>query len=277
MKIVENQKSNLLLVIIGFVLLAAIGGSCSFYSNSKSQDGKSNANNSNTNKRDPEAQIKLYDAAPPGSQPPNTLGSPASPVVVEEFADFQCPTCALVYTKMKEINKIYGSRIKFIYRNFPLSQIHAHAYDAAIAAEAAGNQGKFWAMQDQLFSNQKEWSNSPDAKKLFEDYAQKIGLDLPKFQSDTLAITTKSRIDLDIERGHALKIQGTPTIFINKKEIPFELMDVGPLQRIIDSELQKANGQTTNQTQSNQTTNEKPAVQTTNGSAENSSKPDEKK
>ncbi len=201
--------------------------------------------NSSANKKagDAAAALALYQSAPSGAQPPNQLGASTLPVTVEEFADFQCPTCAVVHTKMKEINSLYSGRIKFIYRNFPLP-MHKNAYDASTAAEAAGLQGKFWAMQDQLFTNQAAWSNSNEARKLFEEYAVKIGLDTNKFQADMMGLQTKKRVDDDLARGRALGISGTPTIYINGNKLAFEQMEVSQMRQIIDAELAKAGSQT---------------------------------
>lgn len=241
----QKNSSNLPLVIIGLVLVAAIGGGWWLYSRSKAQPVKTNTNSSTANKPavDNRAALELYAKAPAGAQPANMLGSQSATVVVEEFADFQCGTCAAVHPKLKEINSIYSGRIKFIYRNFPLTQIHKNAYEAAVAVEAAGMQGKFWAMQDQLFSNQQAWSNSNDARKLFEEYAQKIGLNVPQFQSDVLGLPAKNRVNKDLERGLALGINGTPTVFINGVRIGAEQIDVNTMRQFIDAELQRANSQ----------------------------------
>ncbi|CAA9406444.1 MAG: hypothetical protein AVDCRST_MAG74-1971 [uncultured Pyrinomonadaceae bacterium] len=252
MKQVQTQKNNnskLPLAIIGLVLVAAIAGGWWFYSSSKTQPAKTNTNSANKKPSyDPAAAQALYARAPAGAQPANVLGAPSATVTVEEFADFQCPTCATVHTKMKELNSLYGGRIKFIYRNYPLTQMHKNAYEAASAAEAAGLQGKFWAMQDQLFTNQKTWSNSAEARKLFEEYANKIGLDIAKFQTDIVSVPVKTRIDADMSRGTALKITGTPSVFINGRQLAIEEMEVNTMRQIIDAEMQKANAQT----QSNQ-------------------------
>lgn len=250
----QNNKSNLPLLIIGLVLIAALGGGWWLYSRSKAEPLKSNANNASPKRTpDTEAARRIYNEAAakaPGAQPPNALGAPTATVVIEEFADFQCPTCASVHTKMKEINSLYAGRIKFIYRNFPLTQIHKNAYEAALASEAAGAQGKFWAMQDQLYTNQKEWSNSAEARKLFEGYAAKIGLDAAKFQTDMAALPTKTRVDNDMARGQALKLTGTPSVFINGNELAVEQMEVNTMRQYIDAELRKTSG---GQTQPNQT------------------------
>ncbi len=249
----ENKsKSSLPIVIIGLVLLAAIAGGWYLYQNSKAAPVKTASGNTNKKKDDTSA-LKNYQSAPPGAQPANMLGSPNATVTVEEFADFQCPTCAAVHSKMKEINSIYGNRIKFIYRSFPLTQIHKNSYDAATAAESAGMQGKYWDMQNQLFGNQQAWSNSSEARKLFSEYAQKIGLDVNKFETDMLGLATKSRVDLDIARGRALNITGTPTIFINGRPLAFEQFDVAPMRQVIDAELQRAQAGAVQTSGANQT------------------------
>lgn len=193
------------------------------------------------------------------------LGSPSAAVTIEEFADYQCPTCATVHGKMKEINSLYSGRIKFIYRSFPLTQIHKNSYDAALAAEAAGQQGKYWAMQDQLFTNQQAWSNSTEVRKIFDDYAQKIGLDVTKFQTDMVALPTKTRVDNDLQRGRALNITGTPTVYINGKELPVAQIEVNQMRQIIDSELQKASSQSQPVQPANKTVN--PTNQATNAAS----------
>ena len=244
-----NNNSNLPLAIIGLVLIAAIGGGWWLYSRSKAQPVKSNTNSAASRPTpDNRAALDSYRNAPAGAQPANMLGSAAATVTVEEFADFQCGTCAAIHPKMKEINSLYSGRIKFIYRNFPLTQIHKNAYQAAIAAEAAGTQGKFWAMQDQLFANQQAWANAADAPKRFEEYAQKIGLDAAKFQMDMAGLPAKNRVDADLQRGLALGVGGTPTVYINGVKLAFEQMEINQMRQIIESELQKASVQTqTNQ------------------------------
>ena len=267
----KNNNSNLPLAIIGLVLVAALVGGWWFYSNSKASPVKSNTNSPIKKQPiDEEARRQAYNEVAiksPGAQPANMLGSPTATVTIEEFADFQCPTCASVHSKMKEINALYSGRIKFIFRNFPLTQVHKNAYDAAVAAEAAGMQGKFWAMQDQLFSNQKAWSDSPEARKIFEEYAQKIGLDVARFQNDMLGLPAKTRVDADLQRARALNVSGTPTVYINGREVPFEQTGVEMMRQVIDAELQKASNQSQPLQPASQTVN--PANQSV--SAANSS------
>lgn len=232
----SSSSSVLPLIIIAVVLGAAIAGAYYLYSNSQASvnSNKNSATASNSG-RTPQTATN----APPGATPPNMLGSPTAAVTVEEFADFQCPSCATSHPVMKEVQQVYGSRIKFIFRHFPLS-MHDKAYEAAVAAEAAGEQGKFWAMQDQLFSNQQTWANSPNYRQLWVEYAQKIGLDVDKFQTAMAGIATKNRVDQDAARARGMGVSSTPTVYVNGRSIPYPELKVASLRQIIDAELQQA-------------------------------------
>lgn len=185
--------------------------------------------------------------APVGAQPPNMKGSPNAIVTIEEFADFQCPLCASVYGVMNQVHAAYGSRIKFIYRNFPLTQIHKNSYDASVAAEAAylQDQNKFWDMQNQLFTNQTAWANLPDPRPTFKGYAEKIGLDVAKWENDVAGLLAKNRVNADMDRGKALNIGGTPTIYINGQPLTNQQMNFEVIKAIVDAELAKGPAQNT--------------------------------
>lgn len=219
-------------IYLGLILfgVAAFVAGCS--------DNKKPANNGTTANR-PVTTQTVNPSAPVGAQPPNMLGNPNATVTIEEFADFQCPTCATIHKVLKNVQAAYGSRIKFIFRNYPLLQIHKNAYDAAVASEAAGRQGRFWDMQNLIFENQTAWSNSTDARTVFAGYAEKLGLDVERFKSDIAGFEAKQRVDRDIERGRALNVNSTPTIFINGQSVPFEQMNLEMLRQIIDAELAK--------------------------------------
>lgn len=230
----KNNSTALPLIIIVLVLVGVVGGAWYLYSQSKLA--------ANTNAKPGATPVKAATPnlnAPVGANPPNMLGSPTATVTVEEFADFQCGSCGATHPVMKEIQSTYGSKIRLIFREFPLT-MHEKAYDAAVAAEAAGMQGKFWQMQDQLFTNQQTWSSpSADHKKMWSEYAEKIGLDVQQWQNDIAGMSAKSRVDQDMQRGKALNVGSTPSIYINGELVPFPESNVAGLRRLIDAELQK--------------------------------------
>ena len=233
----KTQSNSTPLLIIGVVFVIALLGGWYLYSSSKSSPATKT--NSTTPGTTPSRSAMIPQNAPPGATPPNMLGSPTAAVTVEEFADFQCPSCGATHPIMKQIQSMYGSRIKFIFRNFPLP-MHDKSYDAAVAAEAAGMQGKFWDMHNQLFTNQKAWSADPNFREVWAGYAQKIGLDVEKWKNDMAGLPAKSRVDLDLQRGRGLSINTTPTVFINDKQVPYAEVTVDGLKQIIDAELQNA-------------------------------------
>lgn len=240
MKNVKNDPkmgSGVPLAIIVIVLIAAVAAGYYFYNSSKTPTNTNRQIAGNTNKQPTATPANL----PLGAQPPNSMGPQTADVTFEEYADFQCPQCGATHPLVKEMQSTYGSRVKFVFRNFPLAiPAHDKAYEAAVAAEAAGLQGKFWAMQDQLFSNQNAWSNNPNYRQLWADYAKNIGLDVDKFQADAIGLQAKTRVDDDLKRGRALGVNSTPTIYINGLAVPFQDFNSAALRNHIDTELQKA-------------------------------------
>jgi protein-disulfide isomerase len=178
----------------------------------------------------------------PGAQPPHARGLASAPVTIEEFGDFQCPPCGALHPTLKTLETEFGpTRLRVIYRHFPLVPAHAHALAAARASEAAALQGKFWEMHDMLFENQKAWADAFDSKTIFEGYATKLGLNIEMFRRDIGTEAVERRIFLDGKRAHALGVQGTPTAIMNGREIPFEvLMQVDRLRTVINNELAAA-------------------------------------
>jgi len=143
-------------------------------------------------------------------------GKPDAPVTLEEFGDFQCPPCGQFAGFAEELLKEYDSRLRVVFRNFPLPG-HEHAREAALAAEAAGFQGKFWEMHDTLYKEQTAWSKAPNTRELFESYASTLGLNMDQFKKDMDSDKAKERVDSDHALGDSLGIKVTPTLFINKR------------------------------------------------------------
>src|SRR5437667_10091666 len=104
---------------------------------------------------------------------PHIRGNPDAPVTPEEYGDFQCPPCGMFSTFLGQLENEYDSRLRVVFRNFPLT-MHEHAREAALAAEAAGLQGRFWEMHDVLYREQETWSKAPNVRELFESYAGTI-------------------------------------------------------------------------------------------------------
>jgi protein-disulfide isomerase len=233
----KKTSSATPIIIIAVVLIIALAGSFLLYRASTAKPTTQKTPTPMSNK--PAATPPVN--APAGALPPNMLGSPTATVTVEEFADYQCPTCAAKYPMAKEIISAYGNRIKFIYRNFPLAiAAHDKAYAASVAAEAAREQNKFWDMQSQLFTNQASWTAATDFPKILDEYAQKIGLDVEKFKNDMAGLQVKQRVDADLARGRALGVNSTPSFFVNGKSVPFEQVEINSMRQIIDAELLKA-------------------------------------
>jgi protein-disulfide isomerase len=152
-------------------------------------------------------------------------GNPDAPVTLEEFGDFQCPPCGQFAVFTEELLREYDSRLRVVFRNFPLPG-HEHAREAALAAEAAGFQGKFWEMHDTLYREQETWSKAPNVRELFESYAGTIGLDVDQFKKDMDGDKARERVDSDHTLADSLGIKMTPTLFINNR--PVEPKDKNP-------------------------------------------------
>lgn len=146
-------------------------------------------------------------------------GNPEAKIVLIEYSDFQCPACAYYFPLIKQLLEQKSEKILFVYRHFPLSQIHPNALLAAYAAEAAGNQGRFWEMSEKLFLNQEQWAESKQAKQLFLNYAGELGLDQNRFLTDLASEKVKDKVFRDLQSAFLLRLKGTPTFFLNGKEL----------------------------------------------------------
>ncbi|QQS40769.1 MAG: thioredoxin domain-containing protein [Acidobacteriota bacterium] len=233
-----EKKSNLApFVIIGLIFVATIAGIYYITQTGDRSTGNTATNTAgNSNSGSQTAQpLANYATAPPGASPAHYKGSEGAPVIVEEFADFQCPTCAVVHPRMNEVVSRFGTKIKFVFRNYPLTTIHRNAYDASVAAEAAGFQNKFWEMQNLLFQNQSRWSTAPQPRPLFEEYATTLGLDVEKFKNDMAGFAAKGRVDEDMRRARALNLTGTPSILVNGK--PVNGYETAIIAQAVETEL----------------------------------------
>jgi protein-disulfide isomerase len=134
-----------------------------------------------------------------------------APITLVEYGDYECPYTGMAYPIVRELIREFGNdKIRFVFRNFPLNDIHPHAQHAAEAAEAAAAQEKFWQMHDYLFEHQK----ALDDGHLLE-YAQKIGLEIHKFKNEVSRHLYAPLIEQSLKGGIDSGVEGTPTFFIN--------------------------------------------------------------
>jgi protein-disulfide isomerase len=136
-----------------------------------------------------------------------------------EFLDFECPSCRSIHPVVEELRAEFGNRITFVNRHFPLS-VHPNSGQAALAAEAADQQGKYQEMANRLFETQQEWAGKQQSQApLFRTYAEGLGLDLAAFDAAVADPATEERVLADIADGEALGVKGTPTFFLNGEKL----------------------------------------------------------
>jgi protein-disulfide isomerase len=171
----------------------------------------------------------------PRASPEWNVGKRNAPVVIEVFSDYECRRCAIFNPELKRVQKKYGERVRIVFREFPLTQIHGKALLAAQAAEAAGLQGKYFEMNDALFSRASEWKESRNPEEQFVSYARDLKLNLKRFRADVTGPQVQERIRLDVERARFLNLPGTPTVVINGGVTLHE--DLANLDSEIDAKL----------------------------------------
>jgi protein-disulfide isomerase len=137
-------------------------------------------------------------------------GPATAPVTLVEYGDYECPYCGRAHVVVEEVRRIAGDTLRFVFRNFPLSQIHPHALLAAEAAEAAGAQGSFWEMHDRLFEHQDRLSERDLIL-----HAEALGLDVTRFAAELLEHVHAPRVREDFLGGVRSGVNGTPTFFVN--------------------------------------------------------------
>ena len=235
------MKKFLPFAIIIVVLAAAVGLSLVVL---KGKGGATNSNATFANNGPTNAV-----ANPPANQPsqasagltkPNVRVS--SPVVIEEYGDYQCPPCGQLYPELKQIEHEYGNQVQIVFHHFPLARIHKNAMIAAHAAEAARNQNKFWEMHDKLYRNQAQWADAGDPLPVFIAYAKELGLKIDQFTSDLQSNLIDQRISADIQRGTSMGVTGTPTVFLDSHLVRYEATNADGLRRGINILLEQKAG-----------------------------------
>lgn len=172
----------------------------------------------------PRATIPLEAADP-------AVGTTAAKITIVEFSDFQCPYCLRAAPTLKQLRQTYGDKVRVVWKDFPLTQIHPEAFKAAEAGHCAADQGKFWEYHDKLFASQQ--ALQPE---FLKQYAREMGMDATKFDACLDASTYSERVRDSVAAGAQVGVSSTPTLYVNGRRLegaqPYEV-----LAAVIDEEL----------------------------------------
>jgi protein-disulfide isomerase len=207
-------------IVAGVFFIAAGAGMSLFFWKEHAQEAKTPSSKNETT----------------GAEPAHIRGSLTARVRIEEFGDFQCPSCAALSPALNQAEQKYRGKLCVIFRQFPLAS-HPHAQEAARAAEAAGLQGRFWEMHDLLYGSQLVWTRAADTRELFIQFAKSLGLDVERFKIDLESEQVRRRIVADQQRAASLGVNRTPAIFINGERLPDSSLNKKALQEAIERAL----------------------------------------
>jgi protein-disulfide isomerase len=146
----------------------------------------------------------------PVTERDHAIGPATAPITIVEYGDYECPSCLNAVPIITQVRQMLGDRLRFVFRHFPQSSIHPHASAAAEAAEAAGEQGKFWPMHNALFQHQQDLGEID-----FAHLALTLGLEIYKFETGRTRERHHQRVQADYQSGLASGVNKTPTLFIN--------------------------------------------------------------
>jgi protein-disulfide isomerase len=152
---------------------------------------------------------------PPVNERDQQTGNLESRLTLVEYGDYQCPYCRRAHPFVQRMLNEHGNELRFVFRHFPLQEVHDQAFTAALAAEAAGKQSKFWPMHNLLFENQERFHQ----KSLFLDLAEELGLDPNQFIVDRKREDLVDKIEKDFKSGIYSGVNRTPTFFLNETKI----------------------------------------------------------
>lgn len=174
----------------------------------------------------------------------HVFGKKDSKVVLVEYGDFQCPGCGNAHPTVKKLSERYKDQIAFVFRNFPLTNIHPNARAAAATAEAAGLQGKYWEMHNRLFESQNAWGtlNSNERTDFFKVYAKELSLDGEKFENDLVGEQVNKKINYDRALAAKANVTSTPSFFLNGTSLGDDIWsDEAKFEEALIAEMKKQN------------------------------------
>jgi protein-disulfide isomerase len=154
--------------------------------------------------------MKKFELAVAVNPADHSLGASHAAATLVEYGDFECPNCKQAAPAVKLLLARFTGRLRLVYRHFPLEEVHPHALQAALAAEVAAGQGKFWPMHDLLFDNQRHLKPQH-----LRGYAQQLELDLRRYDADMADTVYLQRVREDIEGAAASGVRSTPSFFLN--------------------------------------------------------------
>lgn len=172
----------------------------------------------------------------------HVFGKVDSKVVLVEYGDFQCPGCGNAHPIVRMLSEKYKDQMAFVFRNFPLTNIHPNARAAAATAEAAGLQGKYWEVHNQLFETQSTWTNmnSTERTDFFKSVAKGYSLDGEKFEADLVSEAVNKKINYDRALAGKANVTSTPTFFLNGADVADDVWsDAKKFEDLIVAELTK--------------------------------------
>lgn len=185
------------------------------------------------------SDMPLEDTSPDSE---HRFGDPKAKVILTVFGDYQCPYTVSGMNYLKTVVSQYSNGVVLIYHHFPLESIHANARLAASATEAAALQSKFWPMSNLIFAEYETWSDQDiaGASSTFEGYAKTLGLDMDRYRSDVDSSSVRAKIDKDLAWAEKLKLNGTPSVFLNGAPISLDqVYDAGAFNKAIGAKLKR--------------------------------------
>ena len=216
----KNRKLYPAFAIITAVLVAAVVAGALLFQARRTKPG-----------------LQVATTTKPGAQPPHVRGDANAPVILEEFGDFECLPCFILWPALRNLEHDYAERLAVIFRQNPMPQ-HPRALDGARAAEAAGLQGKFWEMHDLLYLQRGKWTRSADPRCEFSEFARRLQLDAERFNRDIVGDDVAKRVQADRERVAALGLDRTPVIFINGRRAQLQ----GDVEKGLRDDIEAALG-----------------------------------
>ncbi len=224
-------------IIFGALVVVLLGGLV--YLSSRNQVDVSNISKNALVGSGSAADVIIGPSEQNGQIGDHVFGNKDAKITLVEYGDFQCPGCSAAYPVLKATSEKYSDQIAFIFRNFPLVNMHPNALAAATAAEAAGQMGKYWEMHDLLYENQNAWGGLSASQRTteFTSYASRLGLNAKDFQQKMNASNVGKKIAFDRALGGRLGITGTPTIYFDGKSVNQQVTKDGKLTDKYDSEL----------------------------------------